>query len=54
MNGLITSKKILEIDNSVKIIFATCEKDIKEVAYAIGAVIFYYKGDLLEKLKVII
>ena len=50
MNGIETAKKLLDLDPSVKIIFASSTMDIIGDVIALGAIGFYYKGNPLEEL----
>lgn len=50
MTGLDAAKEILEIDNTMKIIFATADSFIKEEAKAIGANSFKNKPFSADKL----
>ena len=49
-NGIETSKEILQIDNGVKIIFASADSSIKEEAYSIGVFSFKDKSFTIEQL----
>ena len=50
-NGLEATKEILEIDNEVKIIFASADLSIKEKALMIGAKAFLEKPFAIKTLK---
>ncbi len=47
-NGIEASKEILQIDNSVKIIFTSADNSIKEEAHSIGAFSFEDKPFTIE------
>ena len=49
-NGIDPSKEILQIDNGVKIIFASADSSIKEEAYSIGIFSFKNKPFTIDQL----
>ena len=49
-NGIEATKEILEIDSNTKIIFASADKTVKQLAFATGAAAFIEKPFKLVKL----
>lgn len=50
MTGIEAAKKILQIDNSVRIIFISADASVKEEAYSIGVFLFIDKIFTIEEL----
>jgi DNA-binding NtrC family response regulator len=49
-NGIEAAKEILQINNTSKIIFASADQSIKEIALSIGAISFKEKPFNMKKL----
>ena len=49
-NGIDTTKELLKIDNSLKIIFISADETVREMALSVGAKIFIKKPFNIDKL----
>lgn len=50
-NGIDTMKEILELDPNIKIIFASADNQIKDIALNLGAIIFQEKPFPIKQLN---